>query len=498
MTDGNRRPERQVAVRWQNFRAFGDTGWVPLRPLTFLLGPNSAGKSSFIAPLLLLKQSLLSRTGTNALLTRGDYLDIGVYEDFVRNHETSTPVHMALRWRHRPAARGERRPKVGHHPPGAAEFVFKQGSDVQSVALQSFRVWDPYGRTLLHRDLDAQAYSSNMVAPPKNKRAREAKRRRSKADIASRRAMRAAIRNAMPEDFLFRSLPVRQAGMEARLEAEDGGDFATRIDDDRALFYCNITDFTEWSVRQMLDSLHYIGPLREAPKRVYELSGEMPSEVGTRGEFAPEIVYRWRNDMARMTDVRKWLAHFGFNEDLDLKTVGTGGFSLMLSRGGSPVASTFVDTGFGMSQVLPLIVQGLLAEKNDWLVIEQPEIHLNPRLQAALADLFVAIVDRKINLIIESHSEHLLLRLRRLAANEKLVVGDAGLYFVEQESGESSIRPIPLREDGFIDTDDWPSGFFEDSLRESMSLAEEQFRSRRRRERRARLAARRAKEPHDA
>jgi predicted ATPase len=163
--------------------------------------------------------------------------------------------------------------------------------------------------------------------------------------------------------------------------------------------------------------------------------------------------------------------------------VGSGGFSLSLVRAEAPVASTFVDTGVGMSQVLPLVVQGLVANSGEWLVIEQPEVHLNPRLQAALADLFASVVKRGVNLIIESHSEHLLLRLRRLVAQQKLDDKAVGLYFVDQTAGVSSIRDVPLEEGGFIEAQAWPRGFFEDSLRESMALAQAQASSRKRRER---------------
>jgi len=143
-----------------------------------------------------------------------------------------------------------------------------------------------------------------------------------------------------------------------------------------------------------------------------------------------------------------------------------------------------------MSQVLPLIVQGLLAEPGDWIVMEQPEIHLNPRLQAALADLFADIVRRDVGLIIESHSEHLLLRLRRLMAEDKLDEGAVGLYFVEQDNGISSVRDVGVDNVGRIKADDWPRGFFADSLRESMALADEQRRAQKRVARATRAQAR--------
>jgi hypothetical protein len=473
------------AVRWRNFRAFHDTGWVTLKPLTVLLGANSAGKSSFIAPLLLLKQSTFSRTGSNALLTRGDYLDVGVYDDFVRDHDSSLEVSMGLRWHsHAPEAGLS---ALGRFPPGGLSVSFGPGDDTQTVVVRAFRVEDTYRRVMLTRLLQPDgSYSLRMFRAPE---ASSRGKRADAAEVARRNAMREAMADAQPVDFLFPSRAVRRAGLDVARSA-DRPTFSTTIDDDRARLYCSVTDHTEWGVLSILDRLHYIGPLREEPKRVYELSGEMPAEVGTRGEFAPEIVYRWRNNKRRMREVRKWLRHFGFDEELTFRTVGTGGFALVLVRDGAPVASTFVDTGFGMSQVLPLVVQGLLAEPGDCIIVEQPEIHLNPRLQAALADLFAEIAARDVGLIIESHSEHLLLRLRRLLAQERIESDALGLYFVEQVDGVSTIREVAVDDAGYIDSEDWPKGFFADSLRESMELAEQQQRRRRRDQRRQQQASR--------
>jgi predicted ATPase len=478
---------RGFAVRWQNFRSFEDTKWVTLKPLTLLLGPNSAGKSSFIAPLLLLKQSFYSRTGSNALLTRGEYLNVGVFEDFVLGHDRDLEVSMGLRWHSHQSDKNTK--PVGRYAPGGVVVSFRQGKDPQAVELSRYRAEDSFRRAMLVRAIkDDGSYSTRMCRPS---RSTPTKARSSKTERAARDAMHEAILKGRPLDFLFRSRSVRQAGIEALVELDEPK-FAASIDDPRARLYSEITDFTEWEVRSLLDRIHYIGPLRQEPRRVYELSGEMPAEVGTHGEFAPEIVYRWRKDKRRMGVVQKWLRHFGFHEELDFKAVGKSGFSLMVVKDGAPVASTFVDTGFGMSQVLPLIVQGLLADPGDWLIVEQPEIHLNPRLQAALADLLAEIVNRDVNMVIESHSEHMLLRIRNMVAQRKLNKEDVGLYFVEQEDGSSRVREVPVQAGGFIDPRDWPKGFFEDSLREAMELAHEQAKHRRRQAAEERKARREA------
>ena len=134
------------------------------------------------------------------------------------------------------------------------------------------------------------------------------------------------------------------------------------------------------------------------------------------------------------------------------------------------------DVGIGISQVLPVLVEAY-ANKNQIIAIEQPEIHLHPALQADLGDVFIqsALGDQRNRFIIETHSEHLLLRIMRRmreTANNKIVPGvqavtprDVMVLFVEPEGTQSIIREMPLNEYGDL-VKAWPGGFFEEGLRE--------------------------------
>ena len=119
-----------------------------------------------------------------------------------------------------------------------------------------------------------------------------------------------------------------------------------------------------------------------------------------------------------------------------------------------------------------------LSPKESLTIAEQPEIHLNPKLQCVLADLFAFMAKKDQRVIVESHSEHLLLRLRYLVANKTLTSDDIAIYFIEKESGVSTIKEIKIETDGHINPVEWPKGFFEDTLRESLALATEQIKNR--------------------
>ena len=122
-------------------------------------------------------------------------------------------------------------------------------------------------------------------------------------------------------------------------------------------------------------------------------------------------------------------------------------------------------------------MQGLYGPEGSLILAEQPEIHLNPRLQSGLADLFSSFVQQGRRVLVETHSEHLLLRLRRLVAEGQLKSSDLALYYIERSGNTSTVRNVPVQSNGHIQSEDWPVGFFEDSLREAFDLAAAQTRS---------------------
>jgi predicted ATPase len=168
----------------------------------------------------------------------------------------------------------------------------------------------------------------------------------------------------------------------------------------------------------------------------------------------------------------KWVKRFEFGDRLELHNMSEDLFCLTFNTKSKHM--NIADSGFGASQVLPLVVQALAAPRNSMTLAEQPEIHLNPRLQVVLADLFAEMANGDHRLVVETHSEHLLLRVRRLVASGVISPAKVAIYFVERRGDESHIREIRVREDGHIDPRLWPAGFFEDALRESLGLATEQ------------------------
>jgi hypothetical protein len=234
-------------------------------------------------------------------------------------------------------------------------------------------------------------------------------------------------------------------------------------------------------LRDHLRRLLYIGPLRDFPERHYLFSGTEPIHVGTTGQLTVDLLF---NRPELIDQVNAALDKFEIGYRLAVQKLRDESgklsdvFTLQVVDQRSGVAVSLRDVGFGISQVLPVLVQSLLAENNT-VLIEQPELHLHPRLQAELADVFIesALGDRKNTFLIETHSEHLILRIKRRLRDTSRGTLPEGMpelrpdhvsiiYVHPMEDGSGSVPlEIELNEKGDLLTA-WPNGFFEEGFHE--------------------------------
>ena len=226
-----------------------------------------------------------------------------------------------------------------------------------------------------------------------------------------------------------------------------------------------------------LDDFNPVGPIRLEPRRVYWGTGAQPGQVGFRGEWVGEVLL----DDDCQNKVNEWMVRLTGYEVLreDVGEALPGAYVLKvrdkrLNRDDAPWVK-ITDVGFGISQVLPLVDQ-LVAAKGSLITIEQPESQIHPALQAEFAELVVwSMQENKNQILVETHSEHLLLRLMKLirqTTEKQLPVGisaltpeDVKVIFVETDNGKSIAREMPLNERGEL-VKAWPGGFFEEGLRE--------------------------------
>jgi hypothetical protein len=232
-------------------------------------------------------------------------------------------------------------------------------------------------------------------------------------------------------------------------------------------------------IKQFLEKIVYIGPLRETPRRHYIYRGIPFEEVGSGGEMVPDVLF---NNPDLIEKINKEFSRFGINYNFKLSPFWNDQtnicevFSIDLIEKFTGNSASIRDVGFGISQVLPIIMQSLLSVKGN-ILIEQPELHLHPALQAELGDLFIdsALGEQKNTFIIETHSEHLILRiLRRIRETsegelpdgiQKIFPNDVAIIYAQPTREGSRIVHVPITEDGEFEIP-WPEGFFTERAKE--------------------------------
>jgi hypothetical protein len=280
-----------------------------------------------------------------------------------------------------------------------------------------------------------------------------------------------AIRQAQPNHFLFPGEQLFNDLVRASLDEDKFVDTSFMSLSVNNRNYITISDVATAAMRDLLvDRISYLGPLRHSPRRVYETAGQPPVDVGVTGNDTPELLCRLEKSPL-LRPLSKWLAHFDLPTTVFPRTLGDSAFSLFAIIDDHRTEVNFADLGFGISQLFPLIVQSLMTSGGRYLITEQPEIHLNPKLQARLADLFADVVRRDGRVVVETHSEHLLMRLRRLVAEKVVPSSDVALYFVEHDQTGSHVREVPIAENGHVAPDSWPAGFFDQGYSEAAALA---------------------------
>jgi hypothetical protein len=235
---------------------------------------------------------------------------------------------------------------------------------------------------------------------------------------------------------------------------------------------------------ELFESICYLGPLREYPRRQYIWAGGRPTDVGRRGERVVDALLASRElgelispgyKMRRITveeRVARWLKTIGLITSFRVERISPESNLYRVrvqTRQSSSVS--LPDVGFGVSQVLPVITLCYFAPEGSIIILEQPEIHLHPRVQAALADVLIdAVRTRGVQVIVESHSEHLLARLQRRIAEQGIASEDVALYFFSRGGADSHIEPLDV--DTYGNITNWPADFFGDEISERSAMIE--------------------------
>lgn len=439
-------------LRLENFKAWREAD-VGLGKITGFFGPNSAGKSSLLQFLLLLKQTR-NATDRGLVLDFGgptDLVNLGTFEDAVHGHDLNRRIRWTLAWE----------PGAEHRAAVSDQLGKEGGLRIRcEVGVRHVRLPQPDPWTCV------LGYGSGDV------------------------------------DYLLQP----KEGSETRFElVSEGGDFAFQRTVGRAwplprpvkthLFPSEIRSYFqnagflgdfELEYENLMDSIYYLGPLREYPRREYLWGGSRPEDVGRRGESTLDAILaatrdgetrslgyrRWRKHFQEM--IAYWLRELGLIHEFQLEEVakGTNLWRAQVRTSPGAAQTGLADVGFGVSQVLPAVVLLYYVPEGATVLMEQPEIHLHPAVQSGLADVMLSVAQaRNVQIVVESHSEHLLRRLQRRVAEGRVGSDDVKLYFVSAPNGVAQASDFSLNRYGEVEN--WPEGFFGDEVGEVAAIARE-------------------------
>ena len=447
-------------LRLENFKAWDDTGDVALKPITGFFGTNSSGKSSLIQSLLLLKQTAES-SDRGAVFDFGGahaYADMGDFASVAHLHKTGNPVKISLDW-------------------DAKEPLEVVNSIDNKSVVSSKHV----GFQVTSRAEDADS-SERFVVERMSYSVGGA--------VFGMRRMSARRYAVFSENADFEFVGGRGRPWSITSPVKCYG-FSNRVRANylNAGFLSNL----EFALEGRLENVYYLGPLRAPPQRTYMWTGSQPYDMGRAGEYAIGAILKARERGQKISlgrgrrratleeYVAHWLKELGLIHDFRVERIAEDNLLYQVKVRKSPAAAEtlITDVGFGVSQILPALVLCFYAPEGSTVILEQPEIHLHPHAQAGLADALIdAYHKRGVQIIVESHSEHLLRRIQRRISEESISQDDVGMYFCSQDGdGASQIDRLELDEFGNISN--WPENFFGDQFGEIAAMSEAAMKRRR-------------------
>lgn len=435
------------SIRLQNFRCFLDSGDIPIRPLTIVFGRNNAGKSSILDSLFLLRQTLDQPEYEDGLNMRGPLYAAGGFADIVHKHRSSQTITMEFGIA---GARGFEAERVGPlaHRRHSGKLTFEFASqEPRPPRLILFRLESKDSPTIEIRRGRGRGGPRELYIGGKA--------------IHGDRTFR--VSGFVPNILWYEVSSRHQLYQRAFLVS-------------RALIH---------EFRRTLLNLRAVGAFRAAPERRYDYQA-LPQAVDLSGQNAvyaliDDAMRRGKRRGSLISSLNHWLRDVGHVYLLPLRRISPSArlYELRVKDVQSGRWANFADVGFGIGQALPVLVEGLRTPVGGTFIVQEPEIHLHLDAQLAMADYLVELARSGRTVIAETHSEAILLRIRRsIVQGGKSARSDRSLrpdqlsvvHVTSNKSGASQATPLKTNQLGQIQ--DWPHGFMEEVTKERLELLE--------------------------
>lgn len=440
-------------LRLENFRAFEKLD-IPLTKINCFLGPNNSGKSAILSAITVLSQTLDSSDRDVPLLLKGKYEDLGTYRDTVYGHDVKLDIKIGMDFSFISPKPSEDIPRsVG------IETTFHYRKQRREIVIGEIKITSPPNELLLKARVSKR--SNTQITEGVSHNFGNIKLGRSSSGTLIMNHFIPSVSPTYMRNWLFRRRG--RKGTAERREAYLHLDYelyqASRVISDH------------------LSKLEFVGPFRTGPKRTYSFSGESPSSVGASGDKCIDILAsdqsrrkgKKKNIARRVTD---WLRQSEIADGIKVFPLTDRHFEIHITHIHTGEEVNIADAGFGISQILPILVAGYFIPPNSTFIIEEPEIHLHPKAQSEIGTFLHDISKKDVQIFVETHSEHLLLRLQSYIASGELSPNDVNVFYIySEEKGRRKIEKlIPIGSDGYF-AEKWPKGFFPERLIEAKKIA---------------------------
>nr|WP_321401705.1 DUF3696 domain-containing protein [uncultured Desulfobacter sp.] len=436
----------------KNFKGWQDTGPIAMAPITLFFGTNSSGKSSIGQFLMMLKQTVQS-SDRKAVLYPGDKKSavlLGSFQEMVFKRDLRKKIAFSYDWSLNKELKFEdalNKKKYVIHNMGFEGKIAMEEDSGQALFIEE-----------LHYTLNGGEDDELLIGMVK-----KTADKKNEYDVYAKNYP--LKRNT--GRIWYPGTPVRFYGFP-----------------DEVISYHQNAQFVQslnLEHENLFNSIFYLGPLREKTDRLYSWSGITPEGVGYSGENTIAAILAARNRKISLgykklnhpieQVVAKSLKNMDLIDEFKVRRISKQRqeYEVKVRTKGSNDWVDLPDVGFGISQVLPVLVQCFYAPANSIIIMEQPEIHLHPSAQAALADVIIDVIhsrengkNRNIQLIIETHSEHFLKRFQRRIAEDCISQKKVAAYFAKVDQTPTKLESLEI--DLFGNIQNWPKNFFGDEM----------------------------------
>ena len=468
-----------MKISIENFKSIRKLHRFEIKPFTVLSGVNSSGKSSFVQLLLLLKQTVELDSSKKPFLLVGDFYEVKEFTDVISNKDIKRKLKFS--------------------------FVFNKSEIEDFKELNTISIFKTYKdyECIVNVQYDVNEKNEAFVSLfSVNFSIKDGKEQHISLKSNTDKTFSINTNTGIFGQGLFTSKPINITNIAyssfypASYESQERAktEFATDLEISKSKELINIDDI-KIIINSFLQNISYIGPNRNSPKDEYSISNGFQG-VGTKGEFTAQILeeesisstsffkiensddgisYVENKDKTLIEAVNYWMCDvFEVANNIQAEKTNETYKIILTNKSGLKISIKHV--GFGISQLLPIVVEGLRMVSNGTLIIEQPEIHLHPKLQSKLYDFLYSLTLQGKKVIIETHSSHFITRMRRRISEDETNEMDdqIGLTFIE----DNIFRSIELDDYGTMDY--YPDDFIEESNAEISAIVKAQMKKRKR------------------